>query len=178
VAALRENGHSVRFHDLYVERFDPVLGHAEIQRGAELDPIVAEHCRELSACEGLVIVHPNWWGQPPALLKGWVDRVFRAGTAYRFAENDSGEGLPIPLLRAQAALVLNTTDTPALREQSEFGDPLETLWRKCILGYCGIANVVRRTYGVVVTSTGELRRGWLEDVRRQIEALFPRANGA
>lgn len=172
-AALRADGHEVVFHDLYQERFDPVLPAAEIRAGSALDPLVAEHCRALAACDGLVIVHPNWWGQPPAILKGWVDRVFRAGVAYRFEEGDSGEGVPVPLLRARAALVLNTTDTPPERERAEFGDPLEAIWRSCILRYSGVETVVRRTYGVVVTSTPEVRIGWLDDARAQARALFP-----
>ena len=174
VSALREGGHGIVFRDLYRERFDPVLPAAEIRADAALEPVVAEHCRALATCDGLVIVHPNWWGQPPAVLKGWVDRVFRAGVAYRFAEGDAG-GVPIPLLRARAALILNTTDTPLERERVEFGDPLDTLWRSCILRYCGVPTVVRRTYGVVATSAPEERRCWLADARAQVEALFPPA---
>jgi NAD(P)H dehydrogenase (quinone) len=44
------------------------------------------HCDELQAADGIVVVHPNWWGQPPAVLKGWIDRVIRPGIAYRFVE--------------------------------------------------------------------------------------------
>lgn len=173
VATLRAGGHEVAFHDLYHERFDPILQASEIRAGAELDPLVAEHCRALAACDGIVIVHPNWWGQPPAILKGWVDRVVRAGVAYRFAEGDSGEGVPIPLLGASTALILNTTDTPPERERVEFGDPLETIWKNCIFRYCGVRTVVRKTYGVVVTSTPEVRRRWLDDTVAQVRALFP-----
>jgi putative NADPH-quinone reductase len=101
-----------------------------------------------------------------------VDRVVRGGVAYRFDEGDSGEGVPIPLLRARAALVLNTTDTPLERERAEFGDPLDTIWKSCILRYCGVRTVVRKTYGVVVTSTPELRRRWLDDTAAEVRALF------
>ncbi len=174
VAALRENGHDVQFHDLYEERFDPVVPFAEIRRGALLPPIVETHCRELEQCDGIVIIHPNWWGQPPAILKGWIDRIVRVDVAYRFAENDAGEGVPIPLLRARKALVLNTTDTPAERERREFGDPLDTIWRNCILKYCGVTSIVRRVYGVVVTSRPSERQSWLADVRLQASELFPR----
>jgi putative NADPH-quinone reductase len=173
--ALRAERHEVAFHDLYQERFDPVLPATEIGASADLPPVVAQHCRELAAADGIVVVHPNWWGQPPAIVKGWVDRVVRAGVAYRFEEGDGGEGVPIPLLRARAALELNTTDTPPERERAEFGDPLETLWKNCILRYCGVSTVVRRMYGVVVTSAPEARRRWLEDAAAQARALFPGA---
>ena len=59
------------------------------------DDLTALHQREIKEADGIVVVHPNWWGQPPAILKGWVDRVLREGVAYGFAEGDSGGGLPI-----------------------------------------------------------------------------------
>ena len=61
--------------------------------------------------EGIIIIHPNWWGMPPAILKGWVDRVMRPGVAYEFLEGDSGEGVPRGLLRARRAIVFNTSNT-------------------------------------------------------------------
>jgi putative NADPH-quinone reductase len=115
--------------------------------------------------EGIVIVHPNWWGQPPAILKGWIDRVFRPGVAYRFEEGDGGEGVPIGLLNASAAIVINTSNTPATREQAAFGDPLEAIWRECIFDLCGVKNFHRRMFSVVVTSTMEQRRCWIEEAK-------------
>ena len=50
-----------------------------------MNPIVEQHCGERSAADGYVIVHPNWWAMPPAILKGWIDRVLRQGVAYEFA---------------------------------------------------------------------------------------------
>ncbi len=82
VATLEGNGHEVNFHDLYEEKFDPLLASGEIPRDASLPPEIVVHCRELSEADGFIIIHPNWWGQPPALLKGWVDRVIRPGVAY------------------------------------------------------------------------------------------------
>jgi len=76
---------------LYLEKFDPILPDSEIPKGAPIDPAVQMHCDEIAAAEGIVIIHPNWWGQPPAILKGWVDRVIRLGLAYEFAEEDGGE---------------------------------------------------------------------------------------
>jgi putative NADPH-quinone reductase len=172
-AALELNGHTVWFHDLYAEGFDPVLPAAEAARGATLPPAVARHCDEIAAAEGLVIVHPNWWGQPPAILKGWVDRVLRVDVAYRFEEGDSGEGLPIGLLRARAALVLNTSNTPAPREAAAFGDPLERLWRDCILGLCGVGRFERHMFRVVVTSTPAERAAWLAETQEAARRLFP-----
>ncbi|MDP2798096.1 MAG: NAD(P)H-dependent oxidoreductase [Methanoregula sp.] len=172
-ATLRETGHSVTMHDLYAEKFDPLLPYPEIARDAVLPPLVAEHCREIASADGIVIVHPNWWGMPPAILKGWIDRVLRPGVVYRFAETDSGEGIPIGLFAAKAVIVFNTSNTPAMREQEVFGDPLERIWKDCIVSFCGVPLFYRKMFGVVVTSTEEQRKEWLVEVRERVRETFP-----
>lgn len=175
VGTLRENGYQVDFHDLYRERFDPILPYEEIPKGAPVDPAVQRYCDQIAAADGIVVIHPNWWGQPPALLKGWIDRVLRPGVAYQFLEGDGGEGVPVGLLQARAALVFNTSNTPMERELTVFGDPLELLWKDCIFGLCGVTTFHRKMYGVVVTSTAEQRRAWLAEVRQIVRDYFPRA---
>jgi putative NADPH-quinone reductase len=174
VKALKRNGHDVFFHDLYLERFDPLLTGVEIPRDAPLPPEIKRHCLEIAQAEGIVIIHPNWWGQPPAILKGWVDRVIRPGIAYEFLEEDKGEGIPKGLLKARTALVFNTSNTPAEREQSVFGDPLESLWKDCVFGLCGVENVFRKMFCVVVTSSTNERMRWLEEVEDAVNRHFPK----
>jgi putative NADPH-quinone reductase len=172
VHTLEQSGHSGVFHDLYAKGFDPILPTDEIAREVVLDALVAEHCDQLAAADGIVIVHPNWWGMPPAILKGWVDRVVRPGVAYEFEEEDSGEGIPIGLLKAKAAVVFNTSNTPEQREQGVFGDPLENLWKTCIFDLCGVPEFHRRNFTVVVTSTEEERKEWLGEVGEIIGRVF------
>ena len=172
-AQLEAARHRVWFHDLYAEAFDPLLPAGEIPRAAALPPGLAAHCTELAVADGIVIVHPNWWGQPPAILTGWIDRVIRPGVAYEFLEGDSGEGVPRGLLKARAAMVFNTSNTEAGRERQVFGDPLETIWRNCIFGLCGVPDFHRRMFGVVVTSTPEQRRQWLAEAAELAARIFP-----
>jgi putative NADPH-quinone reductase len=172
-AMLARNGHEVFFHDLYAEGFDPILPGPEIVKGASLPGEISLHCAEIAAADGIIIVHPNWWGQPPAILKGWIDRVIRPGVAYEFTEGDSGEGVPVGLLRAKVALVFNTSNTPPARELSAFGDPLETLWKNCIFGLCGVKEFYRRMFGVVVTSTPQQRAAWLREVSETLDRVCP-----
>ncbi|MFA4836549.1 MAG: NAD(P)H-dependent oxidoreductase [Dehalococcoidia bacterium] len=173
VERLEANGHQVFFHDLCQEGFDPVLTGGEILKNTSLSAVVARHCEEIARAEGIVIIHPNWWGQPPAILKGWVDRVIRPGVAYEFLEGDSGEGVPKGLLKARATIVFNTSNTELEREKDVFGDPLETIWRNCIFGLCGVTDFHRRMFSVVVISTEDERNQWLEEVRRTVDRVFP-----
>lgn len=172
-AALAESGHEVIFHDLCAEGFDPLLPGEEFPRGAKLPEDVRRHCEELAAADGIVVVHPNWWGMPPAVLTGWVDRVVRVDVAYRFVGEDGGEGVPEGLLKARRALVLNTSDTDTEREQATFGDPLERIWKDCVFGLCGVTDVHRRTFNIVCISSPEQRAAWLTEVRETVQRLFP-----
>jgi putative NADPH-quinone reductase len=171
---LEENGHSVIFHDLHAEGFDPLLPAEEFAKGAALPPEIVTHCDEIGVADGIIIVHPNWWGMPPAILKGWVDRVIRPGVAYEFLEGDGGEGVPRGLLKAQVALIFNTANTSAEREEHVFGDPLERIWKDCIFGLCGVTKVHRQMFRIIVTSSLEQRKAWLEEVRQAVNRYFPR----
>jgi NAD(P)H dehydrogenase (quinone) len=173
VQALESQGHEVWFHDLYQENFEPVLPAAELEPDPYMHPFLEEHCRQIAQTQGIVIVHPNWWGQPPAILKGWVDRVLRPGVAYRFREGDLGDGVPVGLLQAKAALVFTTSNTPWERELAVFGDPLETLWKNCIFGLCGVPRFFRKNFAVVVTSTSAQLQAWLEEVREMVCLFTP-----
>jgi len=170
VDELRAAGHEVIYHDLYEERFDPVLPAGEIPNDAALDPVVRQHCNEVLAADGYVIVHPNWWGMPPAILKGWVDRVIRQGTMYRFGP----DGL-VQNLKGKRALVLTTSNTPREDEMRLFGDPLENLWKACIFGFVGVEDFQRRNFESIILSTVEQRQGWLQEVRRLVRERFPAA---
>ena len=79
---LARRNYSVANHDLYAERFDPVQPTSEAANTSSADVFVEQHCIELVAADLILVFHPNWWGQPSAILKGWIDRVFRLNTAY------------------------------------------------------------------------------------------------
>jgi len=164
---LTARGWSAGLRDLYAEGFDPVLSAAELDttRTAVVspDPLVAEHQALLAAADILVVVHPTWWGKPPAMMSGWIDRVLAPGVAYRLGAADAA---PEPLIQLAALVVLNTSDTPAERETEVFGDPLQAIWERCVGEYLPARSFQRRTFGPVGTSTPEARAGWLRDLER------------
>lgn len=172
VGTLKKRKHKVYFHDLYEEEFDPLLPLEEIEEDAILPDSIMNYCEEISISDGIVVVHPNWWGQPPAILKGWIDRVMRPNIAYSFLDGDKGEGVPVGMLKAKIAIVLNTSNTPYEREQEVFGDPLETLWKKCVFEFCGVKDFYRTNFFVVVTSTDKERKKWLEEVKKIVGEYF------
>lgn len=171
VETLRAEGHEVIYHDLYEESFDAILPHGEVLKGGEVDPVVQRHIDELRSADGIVVVHPNWWAQPPAILKGWIDRVFRQGLIYAFGPG----GTIIGHLAGKTALVLSTSNTPREAELQLYGDPLENWWRTCVFGFCGLTNFRRRNFESIVMSSAEQRQGWLQTAREIVREMFPRA---
>jgi putative NADPH-quinone reductase len=167
--SLAENGAEVFAHDLYAEGFDPVIPERELGKEPTEDPLVARCAEELMESDLLVFVHPNWWGQPPAIMKGYIDRVIRPPYAYDFPDDAPG-GLPIQKLNGKAGFVYNTANTAQEREDVYFGDPLDRIWRRCVFGFCGVAEYRRRMFRIIADSTEEQRRTWLaavdEDMRK------------
>lgn len=176
VETLENLGHRVWFHDLYAERFDPLFTAAELSREATLPPAIARHVEEIGLADGIIVVHPNYWSRPPAMICGWVDRVLRAGCAYQFVPDGTGGAKAVGLLRAQVGMVFNTANTPQEKEESLLGDPLEVHWRKVVFGLCGLPRVYRRNFAPVITSTPEQRHAWLTEVRSAVERHFAEEN--
>jgi NAD(P)H dehydrogenase (quinone) len=79
VTGLERAGHEVRILDLYAMGFDPVMSAEDrlnYHTPGENETPVAEHLDHLRWAEGLVFVYPTWWYSMPAMLKGWIDRVW------------------------------------------------------------------------------------------------------
>jgi NAD(P)H dehydrogenase (quinone) len=164
-------GHNVWYHDLHAEQFDPITPEAELAKDAILPDPIERHCCEIESADGIIIVHPNWWSQPPAILKGWLDRVLRAGRAYNFVTGPNGEGKPVGLLKAKCALVINTANTPQEKEVAFLGDPQALIWEKVVFGLCGVTNVTRLVFSPVIISTPDQREKWLALVRDKVDQM-------
>lgn len=173
-AGVNREGVHLMFHDLHAEGFDPLIRPAESfaldqsmrsNGEAPADPLLDQHRRELAAADALAVVHPNWWGKPPAILAGWLDRVPVPGVAYRL----SSPGKPPELLlKVQKMLIVNTTDTSELREQEVFGDPLAAMWERCVASYLGSdtepTQVERHVLACVNGADDAQRSRWLDRI--------------
>ncbi len=167
---LKEMGHNVVFHDLYAEKFNPLLEQTEMQ--TLTDPQVRRYTEDLANADGLVLVHPIWWGMPPAIVNGWIDRVFRLGIAYQFKEIAPGVGVPFGLLKAKKAAIFNTSNTPHDAEELRCKDAMGNLWKTCVLETCGVQDTDRRLFGPMISSTQTQREGWLKETADAIKKQF------
>lgn len=158
VRALAAAGATVRFHDLYAEGFDPLLRADEVETTVFADALAARHAAEIVEADRIVIVHPSWFFQVPAVLKGWVERVIRQDVAFVMTEAGV-EGR----LRAERALVVTTGNAPTSYEVGVLGDPLTTFWRDCVLAPAGVGRVERLAFGPVRGSSAAARAAWLAE---------------
>lgn len=82
-------GHEVRQIDLYAEGFNPVMSLAErrsyLSDTAQNVAAVDAHVQALRWAEGWVVVYPTWYYSMPAMLKGWLDRVWLPGVTFEVA---------------------------------------------------------------------------------------------
>lgn len=75
---------TVNLHDLYMEKFNPVISYKELISDISEDSLIRQHQQEIKEADGIIIIHPNWREQPPAILKGWIDLILREYAAYTF----------------------------------------------------------------------------------------------
>jgi NAD(P)H dehydrogenase (quinone) len=84
LAALAMLGHEVRLTDLYADGFQPAMSCDERRTHKEpgVAPELQRYADDLQWAQALVLVYPTWWSGQPAMLKGWIDRVWVAGVAW------------------------------------------------------------------------------------------------
>ncbi|MBQ6157962.1 MAG: NAD(P)H-dependent oxidoreductase [Thermoguttaceae bacterium] len=165
---LRELGHEPVLRDLYAEGFDPVMPMGEEKLPIEeLPESIRREIDAVRGAGGFVIVHPNWWGTPPAILKGWLDRVFRAGFAYSFSENGV-----ISNFTDKRAQIFTTSNTPRDVELEVYHDPLENFWKTIVFGLVGSKDFGRRNFESIIMSSPEERAAWLAEVESIIKERF------
>lgn len=167
-AVLKKAGHEPILKDLYVEKFDPIFEFAEEKLPIEKLPAQLRAEIDLvREADGFVIVHPNWWGGPPAVLKGWIDRVFRAGFAYSF----SADGV-VSNFTDKRAIVFSTSNTPRDIETNIYHNPIENFWKTVVFGLVGSKSFAYRNFEQIILSSEEDRAAWLQEVAEMVKKDF------
>ncbi|MBL8259755.1 MAG: NAD(P)H-dependent oxidoreductase [Candidatus Competibacteraceae bacterium] len=160
---LRDRGHATRVHDLYAMDYRAVLDGEDLIRNWRGDlpaDIRSEH-EAMRWAQKLVFIYPIWWFGPPAILKGWIDRVFSRTFAFDFGP----EGM-IGLLEHEKALILNTLGGDEATYQHErWHELLVRPMVEGILGACGIRQVTHRAFYQVPTVSDVERQAMLAEIR-------------
>jgi NAD(P)H dehydrogenase (quinone) len=141
-------------------KFNPNLEFG-YQKRTELEPDLIEAWDKIVWADHLVWIHPVWWGGLPAITKGFIDRVFLPGFAFKFRENSVWWD---KLLAGKTANIITTLDQPSWYYWFAFGRPSVNQLKKSTLEYCGIKPVKVTYIGIVKTADVALRKKWLDKV--------------
>lgn len=139
VLGLREAGHEVEIADLYREGFQPIMQEEDFVQFYD-KPMPADVLREQERfewCEAFTLIFPIWWWSFPAMLKGWIERVFSAGWAFKLTEDPEGS-----MLDSRRALVLCCAGG-SRQMFTKYGtyDALRNMIEIGVMDYCGVTDV-------------------------------------
>ncbi|WP_299780622.1 NAD(P)H-dependent oxidoreductase [uncultured Formosa sp.] len=135
VDILTQHNHDVIVRDLYHIDFNPILSLSDIggQRKGEVSDDVKMEQDFISWADIITFIYPIWWTGMPAIMKGYIDRVFSYGFAYRY-----DQGIQKGLLSGKEIFVINTQGK-SNTEYKEIGmdQALSLTSDKGIFSYCG-----------------------------------------
>lgn len=141
-------------------RFNPNLEFGYRKR-MELEPDLWDAWEKLQWAEHLVWIYPTWWASMPALLKGFIERLFLPGLAFQYQETSP---FPKKLLTGKTSEIITTLDTPVWYYKYVLGASGTKILRTSVLGFCGVKNK-RITYlAVVKSSDEEKRKRWIRKI--------------
>jgi NAD(P)H dehydrogenase (quinone) len=165
--ASRAKGCDTVVRDLYAQGFDPVLKASDFEafRSGKIPADIAEEQKHVAWADLITFVYPIWWTGLPAVIKGYIDRVFSNGFAFSY-----GEAGPVGLLKGKRAVLFTPMGTPnPFYEQSGMLNALHLTSDTGILAFCGLDVVHHEFFGGVPMSDDATRRGMLNQVRRSLE---------
>jgi putative NADPH-quinone reductase len=166
--------HELRVRDLYREGFDPVLRPEHWTRYLD-DPdanvaLVSDHVEDLRWAEGLVVIYPTWFYGPPAILKGWLERVWLPGVTFEVAPSRRARARG-KLHNIRLFVGITTSGSPWwwLRV---IRDPGRSLWTRGLrVMFHPRARVVWRQLHSMNHATDGDRRAFLAGIARELEAI-------
>lgn len=141
--------------------FNPNLQHGYRKR-TNLEPDLLDAIEKLKSADHIVFTYPVWWGTFPAILKGFIDRVFLPGITYQPSQGIKWE----KLLKGKTARLIVTMDAPIWYNRFFYKQPAINAMKKATLKYCGVGKVKVTQFSPIKTSTEEQRNAWLKKVEK------------
>ncbi len=162
IQAAQQTGATVKELNLRDLKFD--INFSEGYKGSQdLEPDLKLAQELIIWADHLVFFYPNWWATMPALLKGFIDRTFLPGFAFKYRKNNP---LPEKLLKGKSARLVVTMDSPGWYYRLFVGAPGHKAMRTGVLHFCGIRPVKISSIGPVRSSSDRKRDSWIKLMER------------
>ncbi len=155
-------GHEIKEIMICDLRFNPNL-QSGYQKRMDLEPDLLEAWEKIKWADHLVWVHPVWWGGLPAIMKGFIDRLFLPGMAFQYRENSVWWD---KLLKGKTAHIITTLDQPGWYYRFMFHQPSVNQLKRSTLEFCGVKPVKVSCFGPVKSATEVTRKTWLDRVEK------------
>lgn len=160
IAGVRQSGAEIKELILKNLKFD--INFHEGYRGyQELEPDLKNAQELIAWADHLVFFYPNWWGTYPAMLKGFIDRTFLPGFAFKYRK---GNPLPEQLLKGKSARLVVTMDSPIWYYYLIQRAPGHNSMKNSILKFCGVKPVKITSLGPMRGSSEKQRKNWLSQM--------------
>lgn len=156
-----------RVKDLYRMQWNPLLTTGDLEQlyNGQVPPDIGAEQNDIRWADVLFFVYPIWWFEQPAILKGWLDRVFSHGFAYRMTETGMVEGL----LKGKRAVVLTTSGSDkANMDQNGVSDAINTCMINGTLRFSGFDKMLYKNLYSVPAVSDEQRKDMLRDVEQAV----------
>ncbi|WP_255298383.1 NAD(P)H-dependent oxidoreductase [Brevibacillus dissolubilis] len=160
--------------DLYQMKFSPVLSNEDLTsiEAGQIPAMIEEEQSITADADLLVMIYPIWWWSQPAILKGWIDRVFLDKFAFEYTSNG-----PVGLFKNKQAVVFTTTrESEAEMKEKGYDQVIKTQIVDGVLEFSGFENVVFRNFAEVPYVSDEQRMDYLDQVDQIITSVRQPAN--
>lgn len=169
IEVLTGRGDEVRVTDLYAEKFDPVMG-CEERRSyndhAPQDPALKPHIDNLKWAEAILFIYPTWWYGLPAMMKGWLDRVWATDVVFKLPV---GKGRITSLMEHVTRIGVITTCGAPLWWTILVGQPGRKTIMRGMRALCASrCRTLFLAHYLMDASTKDTRTAFLDKVRRKL----------
>ena len=155
VSVLKNRGHNVLVRDLYEVSFNPLLSSEDLAKlhNGEIPDDIKKEQEFIKNADVIIFIYPIWWAGSPAIIKGYIDRVFSYGFAYMYKGNKV-----VGLLTDKSAVIINSTGSPYdYYEREGFYGAIRKTVDEGIFGFCGFKRIRHIFFGGIMNKTQEER---------------------
>ena len=162
--AKRAKGHTVEIVDLYAKEYKVEPLAYETIKDFKVTAVQKKFQSQLLAAHEIVVVHPIWWGLPPAIMKSWVELAFWPNVAYKY----TGPGVWLKLLDGKSAKVFATCGGPSWYYRLPFMS-LKSFWHSSVFEFCGVDVVSVKILNNLNILEGEKREKHIKKFLKEIK---------
>lgn len=155
-------GHQLKIKDLYAMNWNPVLSQNDFEgyHSGNLPEDIKQEQDDVAWADLVIMVAPVWWYSVPAILKGYIDRVFSLGFAYKYTATG-----PLGLLKGKKGLFVTTSG--ANKQDAEYGGMMKSLDKSLggVFTFSGFAEKKLHNLFAVPTVSDDERKQMLTEIR-------------